>query len=210
MRSRRRRRPEPIRSAGRLRSDPRRSQTTYKRSVKPDASRSAFSNAPAGGSAARVSVRSGSFPSGRSSGSFRAAGAAPEKAPDFCLALFLRQSAKIPASAEKLRKGIVKGAGAPLTLESFAPAKKTCPKASLFCWSWMRDSNSRPHDYESGALPAELIQHIPLGDRQAPLIVTQWFFNVNHKSDDFRIEYYYLLSPISTAFPSIFARLVKL
>ena len=25
-------------------------------------------------------------------------------------------------------------------------------------WSWMRDSNSRPHDYESGALPAELIQ----------------------------------------------------
>ena len=26
-------------------------------------------------------------------------------------------------------------------------------------WSWMRDSNSRPHDYESGALPAELIQH---------------------------------------------------
>ena len=27
-------------------------------------------------------------------------------------------------------------------------------------WSWMRDSNSRPHDYESGALPAELIQLI--------------------------------------------------
>ena len=24
--------------------------------------------------------------------------------------------------------------------------------------SWMRDSNSRPHDYESGALPTELIQ----------------------------------------------------
>ena len=30
---------------------------------------------------------------------------------------------------------------------------------SRFFWSWMRDSNSRPHDYESGALPAELIQH---------------------------------------------------
>ena len=27
------------------------------------------------------------------------------------------------------------------------------------CWSWMRDSDSRPHDYESGALPTELIQH---------------------------------------------------
>ena len=26
----------------------------------------------------------------------------------------------------------------------------------------MRDSNSRPHDYESGALPTELIQHINL------------------------------------------------
>ncbi len=25
--------------------------------------------------------------------------------------------------------------------------------------SWMGDSNPRPHDYESGALPAELIQH---------------------------------------------------
>ena len=31
-----------------------------------------------------------------------------------------------------------------------------------FFWSWMRDSNSRPHDYESGALPTELIQHIVL------------------------------------------------
>ena len=28
------------------------------------------------------------------------------------------------------------------------------------CWSWMRDSDSRPHDYESGALPTELIQHL--------------------------------------------------
>ena len=49
-------------------------------------------------------------------------------------------------------------------------------------WSWMRDSNSRPHDYESGALPAELIQHMPPGFRQAPLIVTQRIYVVNHKS----------------------------
>ena len=36
---------------------------------------------------------------------------------------------------------------------------KTPQKNLRRLWSWMRDSNSRPHDYESGALPAELIQH---------------------------------------------------
>ena len=29
-----------------------------------------------------------------------------------------------------------------------------------FSWSWMSDLNRRPHDYESGALPTELIQRI--------------------------------------------------
>ena len=39
----------------------------------------------------------------------------------------------------------------------------------------MRDSNSRPHDYESGALPAELIQHLP----ESPVILPQVGFFVN-------------------------------
>lgn len=43
--------------------------------------------------------------------------------------------------------------------------KKPRPKAELFLWSWMGDSNPRPHDYESGALPAELIQHF-FGDAE--------------------------------------------
>ena len=29
-----------------------------------------------------------------------------------------------------------------------------------FSWSWIGDSDPGPHDYESGALPTELIQHI--------------------------------------------------
>ena len=39
--------------------------------------------------------------------------------------------------------------------------KKT-PLTAEFSWSWWTDSNPRPADYKSAALPAELHQHIEL------------------------------------------------
>ena len=38
-----------------------------------------------------------------------------------------------------------------------------------FSWSWKRDLNTRPADYESAALPTELFQHIPISVTFYPL-----------------------------------------
>jgi hypothetical protein len=42
-----------------------------------------------------------------------------------------------------------------------SPASQEWPPGSRSLWSWQRDSNPRPADYKSAALPAELCQQAP-------------------------------------------------
>ena len=42
-----------------------------------------------------------------------------------------------------------------------AKSKKALVLPSAFLWSWKWDSNPRPVDYESTALPTEPFQHLP-------------------------------------------------
>ena len=51
------------------------------------------------------------------------------------------------------------------TTEGVASRFTVCPlwplgKSPIFTWSWWTDSNPRPADYKSAALPAELHQHL--------------------------------------------------
>ena len=51
------------------------------------------------------------------------------------------------------------------TTEGVASRFTVCPlwplgKSPIFTWSWWTDSNPRPADYKSAALPAELHQHM--------------------------------------------------
>jgi hypothetical protein len=60
-----------------------------------------------------------------------------------------------------LRRGGI-GQAQFLNLELFTAKRLDFLQNQGVFWSWMRDSNSRPHDYESGALPTELIQHLQI------------------------------------------------
>ena len=46
-----------------------------------------------------------------------------------------------------------------VALCTFIKTTSRCHKAPWGCWSWRRESNTRPADYESAALPTELLQH---------------------------------------------------
>ena len=50
----------------------------------------------------------------------------------------------------------------------------------LLFWSWKRDSNTRPADYESAALPTELFQRFSSSNMPASLILPQFCPSVNH------------------------------
>ena len=61
----------------------------------------------------------------------------------------------------RFREPIWRGPGAGRAGElhrTKAPARSEKGLGRYFFWSWMSDLNRRPHDYESGALPTELIQ----------------------------------------------------
>src|SRR5690348_8909027 len=65
----------------------------------------------------------------------------------------------------RIRTSVGRG---PADLQSAAfDRSANSPRKELFrCfWSWRRDSNPRPADYKSAALPTELCQHQFLNDR---------------------------------------------
>ena len=80
------------------------------------------------------------------------------------------------SSAEKKKTGIPLrehrfsgGGGWIRTTEAKRNRFTVCPlwplgNSSIFSWSWWTDSNPRPADYKSAALPAELHQHVRLSN----------------------------------------------
>ena len=78
------------------------------------------------------------------------------------------QPAANTTKPEKVRNGVrLENPVAPLP--SPPPAVTTCVFVLNFCvsWSWRRDSNPRPSDYKSDALPTELRQRV-WGQRAPP------------------------------------------
>ena len=78
-----------------------------------------------------------------------------------------------------LKKCFIYGGGRWIrTIEITDNRFTVCPlwplgNSSIFCWCWQQESNSRPTDYKSVALPAELCQ----------LIILYFVFNGGHNRD---------------------------